>query len=388
MRSSIRTPFMLAAAAGIAGPLHATPLSLVNVSAPAINCVFNSSCTVTVSDFTSPIWGQGFLQSRTYQAAPGSPAAGLWVYEYRIDLTRVVGLTAIPYISSLTVDFGPVVNSIDFNGDGAGDQVFVVTGGGLGSVAPSSADQSGRIITFTFNPVVAGGGAPATGQTTFFFGLLSRTAPRQVPAQVVTNTSGSVTLQAKAPSALVLRPIPGGVLRPEVRPATLPPAGPRAPADCIAYDPRNLRIVDEGASGFVLMSGNMRMLMLDNHADAGKALVLARQHTHQCFVGRNNGRPDRRGYIMQYWRGNSPLPPAQVPGEDCLSYAQASVGVFDRGAIGWRMESGSSWMQLFDNQADANRGLMHAKANSRQCFIGRGNSRPDRQAYIVEYWRN
>jgi hypothetical protein len=384
MRSTLRTLLPLVALAAAAGPLHAaTPLGLVNVSAPAINCVFNTSCTVTVNDFTSPVWGQGFLQSRTYQAAPGSPAAGMWVYEYRIDLTRVVGTTAIPMVNSFAIDFGPVVNSVDFNGDGNGDEVFVVTGGGLGSVAPVSAEQTGRVITFTFNPAVAGGGSPGTGQTSFFFGLVSRTAPREMTGRLFTNTSGTVALEARAPSRLVIRPIPGPLPRPIPR-----PSGPRAPEDCIAYDPNNLQVVDEGANGFVLMSGNIRMEMLDNQTDAAKAMALAKRHTHQCFVGRNNTRPNRSAYIMQYWRGVSGLPESPIPGEDCISYSSAAVGVFDRGDIGWRMEAGSAWMQLFDNEADANRGLMTAQAFSRQCFIGRGNSRPDRSQYIVEYWRS
>jgi hypothetical protein len=383
MRSTFRTLLPLALLATTAGSLHAaTPLSLVNVSAPAINCVFNTSCTVTVNDFTSPVWGQGFLQSRTYQAAPGSPAAGMWVYEYRVDLTRVVGTGAIPQVHSFAIDFGPVVNSLDFNGDGNGDQVFVVTGGGLGSVAPVSAEQTGRVITFTFNPAVAGGGSPGSGQTTYFFGLVSRTAPRQQTGRLMTNTSGTLALQARAPSALVIRPIPGPFPRPIPR-----PSGPVAPEDCIAYNPANLQVVDEGANGFVLMSGNMRMEMLDNAADAEKAKNLASRHTHQCFVGRNNTRPNRVDYIMQYWRGTSGLPAAPISGEDCITYAPANVGVFDRGAIGWRMEAGSMWMQLFTDQADANRGLMTGKAFSHQCFIGRGNSRPERKNYIVEYWR-
>jgi len=385
MRFLLRTTLFLASASAFAAPLRAsTPLTLVNVSAPTINCVFNTSCTVTVNDFTSPIWGSGFLQSRTYQAAPGSPAAGMWVYEYRIDLTRVS--EAAPHaVSSFAIDFGPVVSSVDFNGDGGGDQVFVVTGGGLGSVAPVSAEQTGRILTFSFNPRVTGGSSPtAPGQTTFFFGLVSRTAPREVPARLFTN-GGTVAMRAKAPSALVLRPIPGGGV---IHPGTTPMAGATAPEDCIAYDPRDLRVVNEGANGFVLMSGSIRMLMLDTQADAGKAMILASQHTHQCFVGRNNSRPNRRDYIMQYWRGVSGLPPASVPGEDCIAYSREAVNVFDRGAIGWRMEAGSAWMQLFDNQADANRGLMTGRAFSRQCFIGRNNSRPDRKAYIVEYWHS
>src|SRR5215207_2803790 len=142
MNRTIARALALGAAACLApGAARAVPLQIVQVSAPQVNCVFNTSCTVTVNDFTAPLWGAGFLQSRTYQAAPGSPAAGMWVYEYRIDLTRVVGTTAIPQVTTFSIDFGPVVNSLDFNGDGGSrDQVFVVTGGGLGSVGPVSAD--------------------------------------------------------------------------------------------------------------------------------------------------------------------------------------------------------------------------------------------------------
>ena len=63
----------------------AAPLKVVNVSAPAINCVFNPTCTVTVNDPTDNIamstGGTGFLQSRTYKGAVGSPAAGLFAYD-------------------------------------------------------------------------------------------------------------------------------------------------------------------------------------------------------------------------------------------------------------------------------------------------------------------
>lgn len=44
------------------------------------------------------------------------------------------------------------------------------------------------------------------------------------------------------------------------------------------------------------------MLLLDNEADAQKALQVARRHGAQCFIGRDNRRPDRRRYILNYWR--------------------------------------------------------------------------------------
>jgi hypothetical protein len=46
--------------------VEAVALKVVNVSAPAINCVFNPTCTVTVNDTTANIamstGGTGFLQ--------------------------------------------------------------------------------------------------------------------------------------------------------------------------------------------------------------------------------------------------------------------------------------------------------------------------------------
>ena len=58
--------------------VQAVPLKVVSVGAPAINCVFNQPCTVSVSDIVSDIpmsaGGTGRLQSRTYKGMPGSPA--------------------------------------------------------------------------------------------------------------------------------------------------------------------------------------------------------------------------------------------------------------------------------------------------------------------------
>src|SRR5882762_8366171 len=87
--------------------VEAAALKVVNVSAPAINCVFNPTCTVTVNDSSDNIvmstGGTGFLQSRTYKGAAGSPAAGLFAYEYRIDLRNAVGITAISCIDWMTI---------------------------------------------------------------------------------------------------------------------------------------------------------------------------------------------------------------------------------------------------------------------------------------------
>lgn len=182
--------------------VEAVPLKVVNVSAPAINCVFNPTCTVVVNDTSDNVsmstGGTGFLQSRTYPGATGSPAAGLFAYEYRLDLRNAVGATAISCIDWVSMSFGPVVSNLDFNGDQKPDQVFVVTGGGIGTIGIASTVQTGSVIRFKFTAPVCEGGAPGRGDSSFFWGLVSKT-----PSQFVTATlheSGGVTHMVKARS--------------------------------------------------------------------------------------------------------------------------------------------------------------------------------------------
>jgi len=72
---------LIAAAAALSTPLpaHAADLTVVNVSAPAVNCVFNASCTVVVTDSVgtleyTPLGSGAFLQSRTYAGQPAHRA--------------------------------------------------------------------------------------------------------------------------------------------------------------------------------------------------------------------------------------------------------------------------------------------------------------------------
>jgi hypothetical protein len=165
----------------------AAPLKVVNVSAPAINCVFNSPCTVMVNDTSDNVvmstGSTGLLQSRTFSGSPGAPAGGLFAYEYRLDLRNAVGATAISCIDWMSISFGPVVSSLDFNGDQKPDQVFVVTGGGIGTIGIASAIQTGSNIRFNFTAPVCEAGAPGKGDSSFFWGLVSKG-----PAKFVTAT--------------------------------------------------------------------------------------------------------------------------------------------------------------------------------------------------------
>lgn len=189
----------------IAGcPCSPTSLDIVDVGAPDINCKFDTDCAIEVSDFSDHFElpfhaGDAFLLSRGLPPGePGTAAQGLYGYEYRLDLRDLAGLTALGCINSFTIDFGPVV-SIDYDDDGSLDDVYVVTAGGLGSVAPTSATQTCRTITFTFSPGVCAGSSPGNGESTFFFGLTS-TKPSRAVVTSVRDTLGSVVEpEARAP---------------------------------------------------------------------------------------------------------------------------------------------------------------------------------------------
>lgn len=183
---------------------RAEALRSVEVSAPAINCLFDPTCRVVFSDSTETLSigteGPSFLQSRTFRGRPGSPAAGLYVYEYRIDLRRATGILHIPCLDSLSLDFGPIVRTLDLDGNGEkGDEVFVVTQGGLGSIGLTSAEKSGSKITFRFRNSVCAGGRPGDGQSTFFFGLVSTHSPAQTTATILETTGRISKVYARAP---------------------------------------------------------------------------------------------------------------------------------------------------------------------------------------------
>jgi hypothetical protein len=181
----------------------AAPLKVVNVSAPAINCVFNPTCTVTVNDTSDNIamstGGTGFLQSRTYTGASGAPANGLYAYEYRIDLRNAVGAVAISCIDSMTISFGPVVSTLNYGGTAAPDQVFVVTGGGIGTIGLASAIQTGSNIKFNFAKPICEGGAPGKGDSSFFWGLVSKTPPKFVNATLHETGGATHVVKARSP---------------------------------------------------------------------------------------------------------------------------------------------------------------------------------------------
>jgi hypothetical protein len=84
----------------LAARTWSAPVDLVDVAAPEINCLFSPTCSLVVMDTLSPLVlpgtsGTGVLQSRVFVGEPGSSGAGVYGYEYRVDLTGVTA-TNIP----------------------------------------------------------------------------------------------------------------------------------------------------------------------------------------------------------------------------------------------------------------------------------------------------
>ena len=155
------------------GDAAAATLTVINVGAPKINCVFSPTCSVLVNDSVgsltyTPLGAGTFLQSRTYSGLGPTPGAGHTAYEYRIDLTQSANFTDC--IAGVVINFGPVAK-LPYGANNALGHVFVVVQGGLGTVGIKSAEQDGAVITFTFEKYLC------PGQTTYFFGLASLTAP-------------------------------------------------------------------------------------------------------------------------------------------------------------------------------------------------------------------
>jgi hypothetical protein len=207
VKISLRVAVIAAAGLfGAASGAQAAPLSVVDVAAPAINCVFNATpipnapppaCQVVVNDsigvFTPPgDIGVARLQSRTYPGTAPAPAAGDMAFVYRVDLTTVKGVTAANCVTKLALKFGPVVG-LQYGPSGDSD-IFVVTTGGLGSVKIASADEVGGTITFTFASPVC------PGDTSYFFGLASKSVkPVAGKATVSFSLGGSTKTGDRVP---------------------------------------------------------------------------------------------------------------------------------------------------------------------------------------------
>ena len=142
----------------LAFAVPAMAYNVVNAASPGIGCIWSPTCSASVTDYSSPLMGSGFLQSRINQGLAGSPAAGKWVYRYRVDLRQVAGITYLPYVDQVAIYNLGTLRQYDYTYDAvATDQVFNITSGGLGTKAVTSAYAFFGWSYFVFsNPVYAG----------------------------------------------------------------------------------------------------------------------------------------------------------------------------------------------------------------------------------------
>jgi serine/threonine protein kinase len=71
---------------------------------------------------------------------------------------------------------------------------------------------------------------------------------------------------------------------------------------------------------------------------------------------------------------------------DCTAYEPGPLRVTADQAAGWIVTDGSANLLTLDNESDARKALALAARFKSHCFLGRGNSRPNRSDYIIEYW--
>jgi hypothetical protein len=201
MTRSIRMLLLSLMVLALAAPAFA--YNVVNTSW-TVQCLFSPSCVVYPTDYVANFAvsggsGNGRLQSRVYQGQAGSVAAGKWIYEYRIDLGPVAGITYIPYADELAIDSWGTVRQYDYNSDSvATDHVFNITSGGSGTKPVTSSFLSGPWTYFVLSNPVGAGNYPGGGESSYFFGLLSDQAPVLRTVWVHLD-SGWVSMQGYAP---------------------------------------------------------------------------------------------------------------------------------------------------------------------------------------------
>ena len=215
----------------------------------------------------------------------------------------------------------------------------------------------------------------------FEFGISGPSTAAQVapPQSVAPGPQSAAAEQSSAPAA------PAGKAKKVWTSDDFPRAPEQSPIGsrgCTTYDPAKLRIVEQGAIGWLLTDDAHLAFTLDNQRDAMQALAVAEQHTAYCFI-RERGR-----LPFQYWEGSSGRAAETVGKEDCSPpYDPARLRLVAKGTGGWLLTDGPRWLELLDTEADAKEALAVAQRHTAVCWIGRFNTRRNRPDYIIEYWK-
>lgn len=156
---------------------------------------------------------------------------------------------------------------------------------------------------------------------------------------------------------------------------------PAPSKNCFKYDPKTLRMESAGASGWRVVTADGRAWLLDNEVDAKRALSIAAAFSVACRV------PGPDGVNVQYLQGSGAMPLGPVEAElDCLPYASDKLRVTE-GEGQFNLETDNRRLVAVSGKQDATALLKILEGHSKHCFVGRSNKRPNRHAYIFEYWR-
>ena len=148
-----------------------------------------------------------------------------------------------------------------------------------------------------------------------------------------------------------------------------------SPADCVSYNPNNLKVDGTGATGtFIVSDGSTVVERLHGQTDqvGQQALALAKRYRTHCYIGRNNHRASKGDYIFDYWRDPSGQNTTIAGLDDaCSPYNNKNLTVEDMGGgDGWRVKDHDHVLHLFDNGTDAQNGNKVLLKYTQICSIG------------------
>ena len=187
-------------------PAAAEPLTTVNLSSPAVRCVFSTSphCnldgTTTLGAIPVPgITGNAVVHSLTFPAFADSDARGTYGYEFRVDLSGASAGATKACVTRLTLDVGPIKKLPYMPGADPFD-VFVINTGATGLIGVASAERAENAITFAFAKPVCPGAGPDKGESSYFFGFAADGKPREISARVELDDGQTLQVPARAPA--------------------------------------------------------------------------------------------------------------------------------------------------------------------------------------------
>lgn len=188
-------------------PAVAQSIPIVEVAAPAINCLSHPECRITVSDSVG-VLGEGprsefgFLQSRSAASAGGTPASGHTMMQYRLNLLGAEARRGGPCVLRVEIPGAPPTTPLDLDGNGQPERaLFAVTRGALGTVVPSAARHENGVTTVEFADGVCPPGssdAAADGQSSAFFGWFVRGDPEPGVSRIVLSDDTFIDVASRA----------------------------------------------------------------------------------------------------------------------------------------------------------------------------------------------